>query len=78
MLHYDKIINLLNPENLSSQGCFDKIDTKLESLVLLTVSTENNLICFFCYEKWGKPNVRFNLNTNLFHRFGIESIHNKY
>ena len=52
---YEKIIDLLDTDNLSPQGCFDKIDRKLESLVLLTVSTENNLICSFCHEKWGDP-----------------------
>ena len=52
---YDKIIYLLDTDNLLPQGCFEKIDIKLESLVLLTVSTENNLICSFCHEKWGNP-----------------------
>ncbi len=55
MLHYDKIINLLDTENLFPERCFEKIDKKLESLVVLMLSTENNLTCSFCHKKWGNP-----------------------
>ena len=70
MLYYGKINKLLDTDNLSPEGCFDKIDRKLDSLVLLTLSTENNFFCSFCHEKWGNPILDSSLTSICFIGFG--------
>lgn len=55
MIHFDKILTILDTENLSPQGCFDKVNRRLESVVLLTMPTEDTVTASFFHEKWGNP-----------------------
>ena len=54
-LYYDKILNLLDTENLSPQGCFSLIERRLENMILITASTEGSITSSFYHEKWGNP-----------------------
>ena len=53
--HYDKILTLLDTDNLSPQGCFNLIERRMENIVLLTASTEGAINCSFYHERWGNP-----------------------
>ena len=50
-LFYDKILTLLDTDNLSPQGCFNLIERRLENMILLTVSTEGSITPLFYHEK---------------------------
>ena len=45
----------MDTENLSPQGCFDKIERKLENIILLMISIEGSITLSFYHEKWGNP-----------------------
>ena len=52
-MHYDKILNLFDTENLSLQGCLSLIERRLENIILFTTSMEGSITSLFYYEKWG-------------------------
>ena len=51
--NFDKIVNIMDTEKYSPQGCFNLIDRRFESIVLLTLSTENSIISTFFHERYG-------------------------
>ena len=55
MRNFHKILNLLDTEKYSPSGCFDILEGRLNSLILLTLSTENSITCSFYHEKFGDP-----------------------
>ncbi len=69
-LHYDKILTLLDTDNLSPQGCFSLIKRRLENIVLLTVSTEGSITCSFYHEKWGNPIIDNSMKSICLTGFG--------
>ena len=51
--NFDKIVNIMDTEKYSPQGCFNLIDRRFESIVLLTLSTEDSIISTFFHERYG-------------------------
>ena len=54
MKNFHKILLLLDTEKHSPSGCFDILEGRLDSLVLLTLSTENSITCSFYHKKIGE------------------------
>ena len=51
-LFYDKILTLLDTDNLSPKGSFNLIKRRLENMIVLMVSTEGSITSSFYHEKW--------------------------
>ena len=51
--NFDKIVNIMNTEKYSPQGCFTLIERRFENIVLLTLSTENSITSSFFHERYG-------------------------
>ena len=51
--NFDKIINIMDTEKYSPQGCFNLIERRFESIILLTLSTENSITSTFFHERYG-------------------------
>jgi len=69
-IHYDKILNLLDTKTLSPQGCFNLIERRLENTILLTVSTEDSIVCSFYHERFGNPILDDSLKSICLTGFG--------
>ena len=51
--NFDKIVNIMDTEKYSPQGCFNLIDRRFENIVLLTLSTRNSITSTFFHERYG-------------------------
>ena len=63
MRNFHKILLLLDTEKYSPSGCFDMLESRLNSLILLTLSTENSITCSFYHEKFGDPILEESLTS---------------